>query len=139
MRLDDRVLVGGLVAGGLWLVPMLFLAWPVTLVGGAYVVVASVFLAAAYGRRPLARRQELLVWVAPWLLLVAWWLGVFWLTGGDDPEGEGVTIDGAVWAGAIAAVLATICFLIWQLTALAVREVLRWFEPDDDDDAGVSG
>lgn len=132
MRIDDRVLVGGLVAGGLWLVPLLFLTWPTAVIGGAYVVVASVLLAAAYGREHLTRRQELVAWVAPWVALVALWGAVLALAGGEDPEAQGSTVGGVLWLGLIATVLATVSYLLWQGTALAVRQVLAWTERDDD-------
>ena len=125
-ELDDRVLVGNLVAGALWLVPLLFLTWPTAVVGGAYVVVSSVFLAAAYGRQPLSRRRELAAWIAPWASLVVLWGGVLALVGGDDPEAQGPSVGALVWLGTVAAVLATVSYLLWQGTALAVRLVLRW-------------
>ena len=86
------------------------------------------FLAAAYARQPLTRRQELAVWVAPWVKLVVLWGGILALVGGDEPEAHGPTVGGVVWVGLVASVLATVTYLLWQGTALAVRLVLGWAE-----------
>ena len=61
VRLDRPVLLGSLISGALWLLVLVAVgAWVLSLVGAAYVVVASVFLATVYGRDSLTVRQEVL-------------------------------------------------------------------------------
>lgn len=118
-RLDRPVLVGNLVSGALWLVLSAFLVgWLPVLVGAAYVAVTSVFLAAVYGRHSLTKREEALAWITPWLVAVALWT----LIGAGL---EGGTSSGllTLWFGLI---IATGCYLAWQLSALAVRQLLAW-------------
>ncbi|WP_435744699.1 hypothetical protein [Nocardioides sp. SYSU DS0663] len=121
MVLDRPVLLGNLVSGAVWLAVPVALGAPVlALVGSAYVVAASVFLAAAYGRETLTRKQEALVWAAPWLAAVAVWTVVL-ATPVDGTSRADWTV--ALWAGLV---IATGCYLGWQLLALAVRQVMTW-------------
>jgi hypothetical protein len=118
--LDQPVLVANLVSGGLWLAVLALRGlWPLALVGAAYVVVAGAFLAAVYARASLTRRQEAWAWVVAWLAAVALWVALLVLV--DDGTGPG-------WVAALVggSVIATLVFLGWQLTALAVRQVLAW-------------
>jgi hypothetical protein len=136
IELDDHVLVGNLVAGNLFLVPLLFLAPLPAVIGGAYVAVASVVLAAAYGRATLTRRQEALSWLVTWAGAVAAWvafLAILTAGEGEDPEATGSWIGAAAWMGLVCLVIGTVCFLVWQATALAVRRVLGWGEDPSDD------
>ncbi len=129
--LDDRVLVGNLVAGGTWVLPVLFLAPLPALVAAAYVALASVLLAAAYGREHLTRRREAWTWVVTWAGAVAAWvvlLAVVALGESGDPESTGSWVGTALWMLPVSAVLGTLCYLAWQVTALAVRRVLAWTE-----------
>lgn len=67
-RLDCPVLVGNLVSGALWLLLLALLgAWPLSLIGAAYVAAAGAFLARVYAREHLSRKQEALAWALPWL------------------------------------------------------------------------
>ena len=115
--LDRPVLVGSLVSGALWLALLAFLAgWLLVLVGAAYVVAASVFLAAVYGRDSLTRRQEALAWITPWLMAVALWT---WVGAGV----EGGTSSGllTLWFGLL---IGTGCYVAWQLLAVAARQLM---------------
>ncbi|WP_445257803.1 hypothetical protein [Nocardioides aurantiacus] len=125
--LDRPVLVGNLVSGGGWLLaPMVITAsygaWPLSLFGAGYVVAASVFLAAVYGRGPMSWSAEALAWVTPWLVAVASWavltvcLESRNLAAAQVPESS-VWVWGLWWG----AVIATPLYLLWQLSALAVR------------------
>lgn len=115
-RLDRAVLVGNLVSGALWLVVLAVLAsWPLALIGAAYVVVASVFLTAVYHRDNLSRKQEALSWAVPWLAAVALVAALLALVEGGGAAGWGLALYGGF-------VFATPCYLVWQLSALAVRQ-----------------
>jgi hypothetical protein len=114
--LDRPVLVGNLVSGGALLTVGLALVGPVlVLIGATYVVAASVFLAAVYARSILTRGQELVAWVVPWLAAVALWAGVLSLPDDLGPGSPGLM----VWLGLV---IATPCYLVWQMAALAVRQ-----------------
>jgi len=123
-RLDRPVLIGNLVSGAVWLwplaVPWALNAVPLFLVGAVYVLVSSVFLAAVYARPLLTRKQEVLAWVAPWLVAVALWAV---LIGGTEFEN---TVSHYLMAISIGMVIATPCYLVWQIVALAVRQLLAW-------------
>ena len=114
---DRRVLISNLAAGGLFL---LFLvatgAWPFAVIGAAYVGVASLFLAGVHARDTLSRRQEALAWVAPWIVAVLLWT---WLASGVEPGSSGSLLN--LWFGLV---IATPCYLVWQLAAVAVRQLL---------------
>jgi hypothetical protein len=84
--------------------------------GAAYVAAASVFLAAVFSRDVLTKRQEALTWATPWLAAVALWLSI--LAGMDE------AVDWILlW---FAVLIATPCYLAWQLGALAVRQLIAW-------------
>ncbi|MBC9733855.1 hypothetical protein [Nocardioides marmotae] len=117
-RLDGPVLVGNLVAGACWLVVLSFLSWPLALLGAVYVAGASVFLAAVYARPALTRRQEATAWVVPWLAAVALWT---WVAAGIEGGTSAWLLN--AWFGLV---IATPCYLAWQLLALAVRQLLAW-------------
>lgn len=124
-RLDRPVLAGNLVSGVLWLLVLALLgSWPLSLIGAAYVVAGSVFLAAVYAQDALTMRQEALAWAAPWLVAVAMWWVIFVQVGGE-PLGPYVLLA-ALWP---ALIIATPCFLAWQLVALAVRQLMAWKSP----------
>ncbi|GAB3995267.1 hypothetical protein [Nocardioides marmoraquaticus] len=116
MRLDRPVLVSSLVAGSLWsLVPVIWLgAWVLAVIGLGYVVVVSLFFAAACSR-PLTIRQEAAVWLVPWVVAVAVWFAVL-----SPIDGPGV------FAFLLALLLATPAYVVWQLTAVLLRELVRW-------------
>lgn len=117
-RLDRSVLVGDLVAGALLLVVLALLAtWVLVLLGAAYVVAASVLLAAFYGRGSFSRRQEALVWVVPWLGAVLLWMWVGAQIGGGSATLSLLNL----WFGLV---VATPCYLAWQLLAVAVRQLV---------------
>jgi hypothetical protein len=114
------VLVSNIVSGTLWLLPLAFASWPLSLIGAAYVAVGSVFLAAAYARDAFTRRQEVLAWAAPWSVAVTMW--TLLLTGTDDENSV------SAWSLSlfIGLCLGTLSYLAWQILALAVRQVLAW-------------
>ena len=119
-RFDRPVLVGNLVSGALWLLLLAVLgSWPLALIGAAYVAVASVFLARVYGGERLSRKQEALAWATPWLGAVVLWTLVI------ASIEDGVASSGwlNLWPGLV---LGTLCYLAWQLSALAVRQFLTW-------------
>lgn len=119
-RLDRPVLMSSLVSGALWLVALAVLtSWALALTGAAYVLVASLVLAAAYGRPALARGHEIAAWAAPWLAAVALWTVI-----AASPEGGIGRADllPSVWFGLV---IGTGSYLAWQVSALAVRQVMR--------------
>ena len=79
------------------------------------------FLAAAYGRRPLSRKQEAWAWAAPWLVAAALWT---WLLAGISVAND----ESPAYLLSLASglVIATACYLVWQIGALAVRQLLAW-------------
>lgn len=86
------------------------LAIPFGFFSAIYVVLASLFLAGAYGRQPRSRRRELVVWVTSWL--------------GAVPP---VTLFVPGWATPIyAAVYLLPAYVAWQLLALAVWQGMAW-------------
>ena len=118
-RLDRPVLVGNIVAGALWLLPVAFASWPLSLMGAAYVAAGSVFLAAVYAHDVLTWTQEALAWAAPWLAAVALWV---WIGAGIDGGGAG-----SVWPGLLLGlVIATPAYVAWQFSALIVRKLVTW-------------
>ncbi|QIX28274.1 hypothetical protein ncot_18015 [Nocardioides sp. JQ2195] len=116
-RVDGPVLVSNLVAGACFLVVLALLSWPLAVLGAVYVAAASVCLAAVYARPALTRRQEAAAWVVPWLVAVALWAWV----GGAGTDGGTWLLN--VWFGFV---IATPCYLVWQTSALAVRQLLAW-------------
>jgi len=114
VRLDRPVLAGNLASGAVLLAGGAVLSWPLALVGAAYVVAASVFLAWAYARAQLTRRQEAAVWAVPWLAAVAlWWWVAAGIAGGPS------LLD--LWLGLV---VGTGCYLVWQVLALAARRLI---------------
>lgn len=115
-RLDGRVLAGNLIGGLFMMIFLAFLSWPLALMGAVYVGVASVFFAAVYARPALSRIQEVMAWVAPWLVLAALWT---WIAAATDAG----TSSWLLVVG-FGFMIATPCYLSWQAAALAVRQVL---------------
>ena len=107
--LNGPILTSNLVAGCFLLLVLAFLSWPLAVMGAVYVAGASVFLAAAYAEPSLTRRQEAAAWVVPWLAAVALWA---WVAAGI--EGGAPWLLNA-WFGLV---VATPCYLAWQLLAL---------------------
>jgi hypothetical protein len=103
-RLARRVLVANIVSGTLWLVPLAFSSWPLSLIGAVYVAVASVFLAAVYARGALTRRKEAMAWAAPWLAAVLLWA---WVGAGVDGGEPGSAWLPLLWFGPVIATRAT--------------------------------
>lgn len=99
---DRPVLVSNLVVGGLLLAVLAFLAWPLAVLGAAYVLAASAVL---------ALRQEMAAYVVSWLAAVALWTWV--LTWVDQTMSVGAASYGLL--------IGTLCFLVWQTLAFAVR------------------
>ncbi len=93
----------------------LYGSWLLTLLGAVYVAAASVFLAAVYARRPLSWTQEGLAWIARWVAAVALWAVLLTPNGYDDMS---VPWLWGLWFGLV---VATPSYVLWQLTALAVR------------------
>ena len=116
--IDGAILVSNLVAGAILLAVLAFLSWTLAVIGAAYVAAASVFLAAIYMRPALARWQEVAAWLAPWLAAAALWTVV--LAGGD---GGRSTWPVTAWVGLV---VATPCYVAWQVLALAVRQLSAW-------------
>lgn len=112
------MLVGNLVSGALWLLPLLF-SPALFVIGVVYVVGAGAFLGAVYGRGVSTMKQEALAWVAPWLVAVALWTVVL-ATGGENTMAYYLTCLG------LGTIIATGSYLAWQVVALAVRQVIAW-------------
>lgn len=112
-RLNRPILVSNLVSGMLCQLLLVALgSWPLAVIGAGYIVVGSMILAAAYGRETLTPQQEIGSWAVTWLLAVALWAWIFFA-----PD---ILLSGLFGAFAIG----TVCFLVWQLLALAVRQLL---------------
>jgi len=125
VRLDRPTLVSNLVSGTLWLSPLAFpwsgtavVGWPLFLIGAVYVVAGSLFLAVVYAHEARTTRQEVLAWIAPWLGAVALWMLIV----------IGVDFENAVshylFALYVGLLIATPCYLAWQIVALAIRQFL---------------
>lgn len=120
-RLDRAVLWGNLVSGGFWIALLgLLTSWVLALIGAAYVIAASLFLSAVYGRDSVSFRQEVTAWTAPWVAAVALWTVIAALIGGNDSSGGSAYVL-PVWFGLI---LGSSCYLAWQLSALIVRQLM---------------
>ena len=119
-RFDRRVLVSNLVAGALCLSPLVFVSWPLFLIGAGYVVVGSLFLSAVYARGTLSRGQEAAAWAAPWLLAVVLWTV---LLAAMEFELSLLHVLAALGASLV---IATPAYVVWQAVALAVRQFLAW-------------
>lgn len=99
-------------------VPWALNSFPLFVVGAVHVLFCSVFLAALYARPVLTRNQEVLAWVAPWLVAVALWAGLIGLTEFEN------SVSHYLMALRVGMVIATPCYLVWQVVALAVRQLL---------------
>ena len=117
-RWDRTVLLSNVISGAGWVVGLALLSWPLALVGAAYVAAGSVVLAACYAHDAPTRRREALAWATPWVAAVALWTWMF--------SGVSEGLLGRLLSLVFAAVIATLCYLAWQLSALAVRQVLMW-------------
>lgn len=127
--LDRPVLVGNLVSGAVWLWPLAIpwsgiANWPLLLIATVYVVAGGVFLAAVYARETLTRRQEVLAWIAPWLVAVLLWAV---LIGSTEFENTASHYLLGLFVGMF---IATPCYLVWQIVALAVRQLIAWQSDD---------
>lgn len=111
---DRVVLYGNLVAGALWLVVLVLQMWPLAVPFAVQVAIGAPFLAVAYARGPMPPRQEALVWAVGWLSGVMVWAIVFRLMGGG-----GLSLAYGLLPG-------TIFYILWQLTALGMRQLLTW-------------
>lgn len=117
VNFDRDVLVSNVVSGAWWLAILAFASPWLSFVGALYVVPASLFLAAVYARTSLTRRQEAAAWVLPWLVALALWI---WIAAGIERGTSGLVLT--AWWGLV---IATLCYVVWQLLALAIRRVLR--------------
>lgn len=121
VRLDRRVLVSNLVSGAVWLLfPAAIGAWSLSVIGSVYVVAASLLFAVVYARAALTVRQEAVAWVAPWLAAVALWATIVGATAFENTASHYLA---GLYAGLL---VGTLCYLGWQLLALAVRQFLAW-------------
>lgn len=111
----DHLFVSQVVAGVVLLGMLSVLSWPLALFGLVYVMLASLFFSYAYRHEPLARNREALVWLSPWLVAIVLW---FWMI---------ANVEGASWPPSFfsAVLIGTLCYLGWQLLALAVGQALR--------------
>lgn len=130
---DRSVLVSNLLSGALWLLLLVPWSepaepggWLLVVSGAACIAGASVLLAAAYGRECVTRHQEAGSWVAAWLVPVAAWTVVSASMDNEDAPAL------ASWGLAVCVglVIGTGCFLVWQLVALAVRQLMWWRRTD---------
>lgn len=120
VRYNKPILISNLVSGAFWLVLLAVLGpWALSLIGAAYVVAGSLFLAAVYGRRP-ARSQELLAWAVPWLAAVAVWAFIGIRISFENTPSQ------YLFALYLGFVIGTPCYVAWQALALAVRHFLAW-------------
>jgi hypothetical protein len=121
-KLNRSILLSNLIAGPVWLLPLFVLLahWSMLLVVTMYVVAGSVFLAAVYAHEVVTRRQEALAWIGSWLVSVALWFFM----------GIGLSGENTVWGYLLclfdALLVATPCYLAWQMVALAVRQLMLW-------------
>lgn len=130
LKFERTVLVSQLAAGAACL--LVGLAWigpGLFVIGTAYVVAASAILGAVYARENLTYAQEALAWATPWLLAVALWAFLAAQSDGGSSESDWLL---ELWFGLA---IATPCYLVWQLLALAVRQVMSGAAPVRD---GVS-
>ena len=120
VKVDRSVLISNVVSGAVWLLfPAALGAWPLSLIGAVYVVAAGLFLAAVYARPSLSAQQEALAWALPWLGAVALWAVLLGVIEMDNGTQSGLAL-------VYGAVLGTLCFLGWQIVAVAVRQFLSW-------------
>ncbi len=130
LRWDRTVLVSQLVSGvACLLVSVAWIGPGLFVIGTAYVVAASALLGAVYARESLTYAQEALAWAPPWLLAVALWAFLAAQFDGGSSESDWLL---ELWFGLA---IATPSYLVWQLLALAVRQVMAGGAPVRD---GVS-
>ena len=121
VRLNRSVLVSNLASGASWLlIPVATDAWPLSVIGAVYIVAASLFLALVYAREAFTAKQEALAWAAPWLGAVLVWAAVI---GAVEFENTASHYLAGLSVGLL---LGTLCYLGWQMLALAIRQVLAW-------------
>ncbi len=121
--MNRPVLVSNLVAGAFWLAVLGLIGAPgLALIAAPYVVVASLYFATFYARESYTRRQEALAWFLPWLGAIALWGGILLQIGGGELPSVPLFLAGALFVS----VVATPCYLAWQLLALAVRQYLAY-------------
>lgn len=122
LRVDRPVLLSNLIAGAaLLLVAVVWIGPWVPVIGVAYVVAGSMFLAAVHARREaLTYGQEALAWATAWLVAVALWALIGSQIGGVD-SGSGWPLNLV-----FGLVIATPSYLVWQIVALAVRQFMAW-------------
>ena len=121
LEVNRPLLVSNLISGAVWL--LLALPWSgpaLFLIGAAYVVAGSVFLGAVYAHERLTVRQEALTWLAPWLVAVALWAGV---TAAVEFENS---VSHYLFGLYVGLIIATPCYVGWQIVALAVRRFMIW-------------
>lgn len=120
-RLDRSVLLSNLVSGALLLLfPALIGAWPLSVIGAVYVLAASLFLAVVYASANLTVRQEALAWIVPWLSAVGLWAVI---VGVIEFENSTSNSPVSLFPGLV---LGTLCYLGWQIVALAARHFMAW-------------
>lgn len=117
-RLNPAILVSNLASGVCWLLPVAVGAWPVAVLGAAYVVIASLGLARIDAAGIPSSRQRVRARLAVWFGAVATW---------------GLVIVAVEYENALSHYLVglsvgllygTLSFLGWQLLALTVRQAL---------------
>jgi hypothetical protein len=105
---DLGLLCGNLLAGACWLAALVALnAWPLAVIGAAYVLAGSVYL--AYFPRP---------WLVPWLAAAGLWV---WLIGSIAFENTATHYAASLVAGAC---IGGLCFAAWQALAAALALAL---------------
>jgi hypothetical protein len=97
-----------------------FDGWALFLTGSAYVLAASVFLAAVYARDALTIGQEALAWITPWVIAVVLWASVGHRIGPENAE------SGLLQILFFGLVIGTPSYLAWQTVALVLRRLKAW-------------
>jgi glucose-6-phosphate-specific signal transduction histidine kinase len=119
LKVDRPLLLSDLISGAVWLFLALLRSGPILpLIGAAYVVAGSVFLSAVYAHERLTVREEALTWLAPWLVAVALWAGIVIAIEFENSVSHYLLgLHGGV-------IIATPCYLVWQIVALVVRQLM---------------
>lgn len=121
LRVDRPVLLSNLIAGAVLLpFAVVWIGLWLPVIGAAYVAAGSMFLAAVYARETLTYGQEAMAWATTWLVAVALWALIGAQIGGAD-FGSGWHLNLG-----FGLVIATPCYLVWQIVALAVRQFMAW-------------
>src|SRR5690349_4152553 len=120
-RFDRPVLVSNLLSAAVWLaVPTLTGAWAVTVVGLAYAVPASFFLARAHARGLGSRRHQALTWFVVWFAAALLWGTLIASLEFTNSSGDYVAgITGGLLFG-------TMSVIAWQVVAGLVRRFQAW-------------